>query len=87
MKVERLERLERVPLAIDSRRLYRADALISVAGRVTSPAPIEFSLELSPFGGHEVSVTFLDRLDYPMIPAMNILKHYITTLDRDGGLP
>jgi len=87
MKVERLDRLERVPLAIDYRRLYRADALISVAGSTTSPAPIEFSLELSPFGGHEVSVTFLDRIDYPVIPAANLLKSYITALDREGGLP
>lgn len=87
MKVDHLEAIERVPLAIDYRRLYRARVVIAIADRKTSPTPIEFSLELSPFGGYEITVQFLDGAEYPLIPALKLVKEHIKTLDRTGDLP
>ena len=87
MTVERIESIEKVPLAIDYRRLYRGVALLNVAGRVAPAARIEFSLELSPFGKNEVSVGFLEATEYPLVPAIRVLKEHIQTLDRDGALP
>lgn len=87
MKIEQLADVERIPLAIDYRRMYRADVHISIAERATPPAPIEFSLELSPFGGHEVSVRFLGQTEYPILPAIKLLKAHIQTMDKAGQLP
>jgi hypothetical protein len=87
MNVTRLEAIERIPLAIDYRRLYQAQAILSIADRDTTPVRIEFSLELSPFGGNEVSVRFLESADYPLVPAMKLLKEHIKAIDKAGSLP
>ena len=87
MKVEAIADIERVPLAVDYRRIYRGTALISIGDRTVPGSRIEFALELSPFGGHEVSITFLESADYPLIPAMKLLKNHIQNLDRDHQLP
>lgn len=87
MTVDRLESIERVPLAIDYRRLYRAAAVIEVGGRTMRPATIEFALELSPFGGHEITVSFIGATEYPIVPAIRILKEHIRDLERNRQLP
>lgn len=87
MKVDHLETIERIPLAIDYRRLYRAKVVIEIAERLTTPTPIEFSLEMSPFGGHDVSVEFLNGAEYPLVPAIKLVKEHIKNLDRSGDLP
>lgn len=87
MKVETISAIERVPLAVDYRRMYRGSAQIVIGTMQTAPCPIEFVLEMSPLGTHEVSITFLGPTDYPTIPALQVLKQYISDLDRRGALP
>lgn len=87
MTVARLERIERVPLAIDYRRMYRAAAVLAIGSHEAPEAPIEFTLEMSPMGGHEVSIRFPESVDYPLVPAIRLLKDHIQHLDRDGKLP
>jgi len=84
--IDRINDIERVPLAIDYRRMYRAQLYVTVGGRTVGPTSIEFVLEMSPLGTHEVSVNFLDRTDYPTVPAIRMIKERIATLDRDGTL-
>lgn len=86
MTIERISEIERVPLAIDYRRMFRAQVFVAVGGRTVGPTPIEFVLEMSPFGTHDVSVNFLDRTDYPIVPAIRMIKDRIIELDRDGTL-
>jgi hypothetical protein len=87
MTVQDLQQIERVPLAVDYRRLYRATAVMSVGERAGTGSRIEFSMEMSPWGGHEVSITFLESADYPLVPAIKLLKDHIKNLDRAGQLP
>ncbi|TVR68946.1 MAG: hypothetical protein EA427_09345 [Spirochaetaceae bacterium] len=87
MKVNEIKNVERVPLAVDYRRMYRGEALITVGASTATACPIEFVLELSPFGTNEVSVTLLGQTDYPVVPAMKLLKGRITEMDRAGELP
>ncbi len=87
MNVTRLEAIERIPLAIDYRRMYQAHAILNIADRDAPPVHIEFSLELSPFGGNEVSVRFLESADFPLVPAIRVLKEHITAIDKAGSLP
>lgn len=87
MEVNEIRDIQRVPLAIDYRRMYRANARIAIGQETVSSCPIEFVLELSPLGSHEVSVSFLDTTDFPIVPAIKILKEQIVLLDREGTLP
>lgn len=87
MNVESIKNISRIPLAIDYRRMYRGVAVIRVVGNTTPSCPIEFVLEQSPLGGYDVSVTFLEPMDFPIVPAIRQLKAFITDLDRGGGLP
>jgi hypothetical protein len=87
MTVAEISNVERVPLAIDYRRIYRGTAVIAVGDKRLPGCRIEFSLEMSPWGKHEVSVRFIDPADYPIVPAIRILKEHISTLDRAGELP
>lgn len=87
MKVAEISDLQRIPMAIDYRRMYRGTAIIAVGDRRLSGCTIEFSLEMSPWGTHEVTVRFIDPAEYPIVPAIKILKEYITALDRNGELP
>lgn len=87
MTVARLLEIERIPLAIDYRRMYRANAVLAIGTHETPASPIEFTLEMSPMGSHEVSVRFPSSVDVPLVPAIRLLKDHITHLDRDGQLP
>lgn len=86
MTIEDISDIERVPLAVDYRRMYRAQLYVAVGGRTLGPTPIEFVLEMSPYGTHEVSVSILDHTDYPTVPAIRLLKERILVLDGDGTL-
>ena len=83
MQIVTIEEITRIPLSVDYRRVYRGRVHVQVGKQCLSPSGIEFALELSPFGNQNVTVRFLDRT----VPAVRILKEYITSLDRSGGLP
>jgi len=86
MKIVGLHNIERKPLAVEYRRLYKADAEIT-AGSATCTTNIEFSLEMSAFGTYEISVRFLDSPDFPVVPAVNLLRETIAELNRNRELP
>jgi hypothetical protein len=48
---------------------------------------IDFSLEYKPTGQKEISITFIDKVDYPLVPINKELKNYIIELDAADGLP
>lgn len=87
MTVQSIADIERVPLAIEYRRMYRGTAILAIGDRPTPGSRIEFALELSPLGGHEITVSFLESADYPLVPAIRLLKEHIKQLDKDGYLP
>jgi len=87
MTVAEISDLQRIPMAIDYRRMYRGTAIIAVGDRRLPGCTIEFTLEMSPWGTHEVTVRFIDPAEYPIVPAIKILKEHISTLDRNGELP
>ncbi|MFW5826613.1 MAG: hypothetical protein ACOCU4_00895 [Alkalispirochaeta sp.] len=87
MTVAEISNLERIPMAIDYRRTYRGTTIIAVGDRRLPGCRIEFTLEMSPWGTHEVNVRFIDPAEYPIVPAIKILKEHIATMDRNGELP
>jgi len=48
---------------------------------------IDFSIESKPTGHKDITINFIDTVDYPLIPVNKELKKYIDELDYVGGLP
>jgi hypothetical protein len=48
---------------------------------------IDFSIEYKPTGQKEISITFIDKVDYPLVPVNKELKNYILELEAANGLP
>jgi hypothetical protein len=44
-------------------------------------------MEIKPTGQKEFTVNFIDAVDYPLVPILKDLKHYIAELEAADGLP
>ena len=86
MKVISINDMIRKDVPIYYRKLYTGVAVIEMTGK-TEKYRIDFSLEYKPTGAKEINITFIDAVDYPLIPISKELKKYIDELDSAGGLP
>jgi hypothetical protein len=86
MKIICIKDMIRKDVPIYYRRLYTGVAVIDLnSGPVDFR--IDFSIETKPTGVKEITVTFIDAIDYPMVPVTRELKQYISELDSNDGLP
>ena len=86
MKIICIKDMIRKDVPIYYRRLYTGVAVIEF-NQVQSNIRIDFSLETKPTGQKEVTLSFIDKLDFPLVPLSKDLKQYILELDDAGGLP
>ena len=86
MKVIGIKDMIRKDVPIYYRRLYTGVAVIELNDKPVD-FRIDFSIEQKPTGHKEITVSFIDTIDYPLIPVMKELKTCISGLDYDGGLP
>jgi len=86
MKVITIKDMIRKDVPIYYRLLYTGVAVIEL-NKGPENFRIDFTIEIKPTGQREVSVTFIDKIDYPLIPVTKELKNYISQLDSAGGLP
>ena len=86
MKVVSINDMIRKDVPIYYRKLYTGVAVIEMTGK-TESYRIDFSLEYKPTGAKEIGITFIDKIDYPLIPVSKEIKKYIDELDSAGGLP
>jgi len=86
MKIVTLKDMIRKDVPIYYRMLYTSVAVIELNNK-QNDYRIDFSLEIKPTGAKEVSVTFIDAVDYPLVPVIRELKRYIIELDNADGLP
>ena len=86
MKIVAIKDILRKDLPIYYRRLYTGVTTIESAAK---PADfrIDFTIEHKPTGEKLINVTFIDKIDYPIIPITKELKTFIDDLDSNGGLP
>ena len=87
MEVISIDDIERKPLAVSYRRAYEGTAVLKIGEVPKNTKRIEFTLEQSPMGKHEVHVSFLEDADFPLVPAIRALRQYIEQLQREGDLP
>jgi hypothetical protein len=86
MKVILIKDMIRKDVPIYYRKLFTGVAVIEMNNTPTDYR-IDFSIEYKPTGHKEIVVSFLDAIDYPLVPINKELKNYISELEINGGLP
>jgi uncharacterized ParB-like nuclease family protein len=86
MRVVEITQLTRKEMPLYYRKEFHGCAVLEVMEK-RAEKKISFTVEKTPAGATEIRVTFLDELDYPLIPAVQALKEYIRELEKRGGLP
>ena len=86
MKVVAVKDIIRKDVPIYYRLLYTGVAVIELA-RGAANYRIDFTIEIKPTGQKDISVTFLDALEYPLLPVIKELKVIINKMHEDELLP
>ncbi|MCL2764901.1 MAG: hypothetical protein FWD40_06435 [Treponema sp.] len=86
MKVITIKDMIRKDVPIYYRMLYTGVAVIELNNKPCD-FRIDFSMELKPTGNKEITISFIDKIDYPLVPLTKELKQFILELDCAGGLP
>ncbi len=86
MKVISVKDIIRKDVPIYYRLLYTGVAVIELANG-SANYRIDFTIEIKPTGLKEISVTFLDNLEYPLLPVIKDLKVIINKMYDDELLP
>ena len=86
MKVISIKDMIRKDVPIYYRKLYTGVAVIEL-NRGPADYRIDFSIEYKPTGQKDISINFLDTIDYPLVPVNKELKNHINELDSSGRLP
>ena len=86
MKVVIVKDIIRKDVPIYYRLLYTGVAVIELA-KGTANYRIDFTVEIKPTGLKEISVTFLDNIEYPLLPVIKELKVIIDKMHEDELLP
>jgi hypothetical protein len=86
MKVVAVKDVIRKDFPIYYRLLYTGVAVIDLTKGVANYR-IDFTIEIKPTGHKDISVTFLDNIEYPLIPVIKELKVIIDKMHEDELLP
>ncbi|THB63961.1 MAG: hypothetical protein D6B26_05435, partial [Spirochaetaceae bacterium] len=86
MNLIELKNVQHINSHIHYRRVFEASAVLEYMGRKPEEKKIHFTIEHSPLGGTSVEIDYLEPIDYPMLPAKQILKTVIAEMDKTGKL-
>jgi len=86
MKVNAIKDIVRKDIPIYYRLLYTGVAVIEL-NKGAENFRIDFGIEIKPTGQKEITVTFLDNVDYPLLPVVRELKSMIDLMHKNGALP
>ncbi len=86
MKVVAIKDIIRKDVPIYYRLLYTGVAVIELA-KGAANYRIDFTIEIKPTGQKDISVTFLDALEYPLLPVIKELKVIIDNMHSNELLP
>ena len=86
MKILAIKDVVRKDVPIYYRRLYTGVAALELTAN-TADYRIDFSIEQKPTGQKDINVSFIDQIDYPLIPLTKELKTYINKIDSNEGFP
>jgi hypothetical protein len=85
MKVVAIKDIVKKDIPIYYRLLFTGVAVIEL--KDTGDYRIDFCIEIKPTGHLDITVNFLDDVDYPLLPVVKELKTLIETMHTNGTLP
>lgn len=87
MVIKQLENIRKKDSFLYYRNDYSAEAVFEY-GKNSSleKTQVEFSIEKTAIGEVKVNVIINGHINYPMLPAIKILKQYVTELQTEGSL-
>jgi len=86
MKIIAIKDIIRKDVPIYYRKLYSGLAVVEIVNSCES-FRIDFTVEYKPTGQKDISISFVDKIDYPIVPIVKELKLYIDAQEAAGGLP
>jgi hypothetical protein len=86
VKILEIKNIVRKDVPIYYRRLYSGDGVVEFMNGAVE-IPVEFRIEHLPTGQTEISVTFPQKVDYPLVPLVKEFRNFISALDSKGKLP
>jgi hypothetical protein len=86
MKIIAIKDIVRKDVPLYYRRLYTGVAVLELL-KDAEEYRLDFAIETKPTGQTVISVTFNDKVDYPLVPLTRELKKFIANMDSAGGLP
>ena len=86
MKILEIKNIIRKEFPIYYRAFYTGLVVMELINKPIE-FPLDFQIEQKPTGFKEVSLTFTQSVDYPLVPLQRELKKFIGALDSDGKLP
>ncbi|MCL2043247.1 MAG: hypothetical protein FWG89_03810 [Treponema sp.] len=86
MKIIAIKDIIRKDVPIYYRLLYTGVAVIELS-KDPEDFRIDFTVEIKPTGQKEVTVSFLDDIDYPLLPVIKDLKTLICDMHTNEMLP
>ena len=86
MKIIVIKDIVRKDVPIYYRKLYTGVAVLELT-KGPNDYRIDFAIEYKPTGQKDISVTFLDDLDYPLLPLIKELRKHIDGMESGGTLP
>ena len=86
MKILNIHDIIRKDVPIYYKRFYKGMLAVELLNK-PHEVPIEFIIEHKPTGQLDISITFSEKIDYPLVPLIKELKNYINELDSSRKLP
>jgi len=86
MKILEIKNIMRKDVPIYYRRLYSCLVYMELLNNSVE-VPMDFQIEHKPTGQIEVAITYMGKVDYPLVPLQKELKKIIGELDSSRKLP
>jgi hypothetical protein len=86
MKVLEIKNITKKNIPLHYRNEFSALAVMELPPHKHEETPMEFTVEHSATGDLHISVNLLEKIDYPLLPALRRLKDHIRDLERRGFL-
>jgi hypothetical protein len=86
MKVLEIRDITKKNIPLHYRNEFKASAVFEYKNQNREESPVEFTLEHSATGNLDISVRILNKLNYPLLPALKSLKAFIRDLEKQGKL-
>ena len=86
MRVITIKDIVRKDVPIYYRKLYTGVVVLEMT-KGNEDHRLDFTIEYKPTGQKEISISLLDKVDYPLVPLNKELKQFILNLEASGGLP